>query len=156
MSISINNLPNAGNFDESKEAITDHSTTGRWKTLTGYYGKITGKSLDVVGTTSSYVIQSLVIPQNVEYLAIDRDGSNNTTTVAPYLYIEYTIGGEPFNASYNLANAFGSTSAAIAFNEGWQNTLHITLDAYAIEFDAVTYKWDEMHSDNLSTNSFAS
>ena len=141
-SISVNNLPNAGSFDESLADVNQNATVARW-TLTGDKGYITGNKLAAVSTTSAYVIQSLVIPQNVAYQAIDRDGTNNKTTVAPYLYIEYTIGGEPFNASYNLANAFGSTANPVAFNEGWQNTLNITLDAATIVFDAVTFEWED-------------
>lgn len=140
VSISVNKLPNTGTFTET-EITNAGASTGRWDVWTDYTGKITGNALDVVTNKPSYVIQSLVMPQNVTYASIDRDGRDNGSTTAPYLYIEYTIDGEPFNASYNLANAFGSTADPVAFKEGWQNTLNITLDAYAIVFDAVTFKW---------------
>lgn len=139
-SISIKNLPNSGSFTE--KAIDVASSTERWE-LTGVEGNITGKALEEVKDEPSYVIQSLVIPQNANYEKVDRDLLNNTTFTAPYLYIEYSIGSEPFSATYNLANAFGKTDAGqyVSFYEGWQNTLNITLDAYAIVFDAVTFKW---------------
>ena len=139
--ISVKNLPNSGSFDESKVAISAASSTERWDVFSAYKGQITGIGLASVETKASYVIQSLIMPQNVEYQAIDRDGSNNSTTVAPYLELAYTIGGEPFNASYNLANTFGSEADPVPFNEGWQNTLNITIDASVIEFEAETYKW---------------
>lgn len=140
-SISVNNLPNTGSFDESK-AISVASSTERW-TIFDYKGKITGNTLAEVTKDASHVIQSLVMPQTVVYESIDRDGTNNAGANAPYLYIEYTIGGEPFNASYNLANAFGKTEVGevVSFFEGWQNTLNITLNASSIVFEAVTYKW---------------
>lgn len=44
---------------------------------------------------------------------------------------------------YNLANIFnGTTTGAIAFNEGWQNTLNIIIKPAAIEFCPVVYEWD--------------
>jgi hypothetical protein len=140
-SISIMDLPNSGSFSE-KEAIDVASSTERWD-LTGGKGNITGKALEEVKDQPSYVIQSLVIPQKANYEKVDRDLLNNTTITAPYLYIEYSIGSEPFSATYNLANAFGKTDDGqyVSFYEGWQNTLNITLDAYAIVFDAVTFKW---------------
>ena len=61
----------------------------------------------------------------------------------PYLKIDYTINDEPYTAYYNLANAFGvvDNNRTIAFNEGWQNTLNIQIDADAIVFDADVYQW---------------
>ena len=43
---------------------------------------------------------------------------------------------ETFTSYYNLAAAFGKTSASdkLPFNEGWMNTLHITLGPETIEF----------------------
>jgi hypothetical protein len=55
--------------------------------------------------------------------------------------LEYTIDDEPYKAVYNLAKAFGSTSDPIAFNEGYQNTLNITIDAEEIKFTADAFVW---------------
>ena len=84
-----------------------------------------------------------------------------SATSAPYLVISYEIwtkevaetaetpavpsakvDGYVYN--YNLANIFNGTSNddAIAFNEGWQNTLKITINPVAILFDADVYEWD--------------
>ena len=67
----------------------------------------------------------------------------------PYLKIDYTIGGEPYTAYYNLANAFGvAPGESLNFCEGWQNTLNIKIDADAIVFDAEVYEWkDKEHPD---------
>lgn len=139
-SIKVKGLVNIASFDESNEAVTSASkTTARWEKTTNTYD-ITGNTLAEVTSSKQYVLQSLVIPQDADYEAIDRNGTSTETK--PYLYIEYTIGGEPFNATYNLANAFNETSK-VAFNEGWQNTLNITLNASSIVFDANTYKWED-------------
>lgn len=68
---------------------------------------------------------------------------------APYILINYTITPangvtEEFVAYYNLAAAFGknlSTANQVAFNEGWMNTLNITIKPIAISFDADVYEW---------------
>lgn len=137
-SISVKDLLNTANFDESKP-ITTAGSTERW-TKTADKGNLTGNALPEVTTSAQHVLQSLVIPQNVAYQNVNRDGS--TVETAPYLYIEYTINGEPFNATYNLANAFGLTADGnIPFNEGWQNNLNITIDAAEITFAANAFVW---------------
>ena len=68
-----------------------------------------------------------------------------TTNSKPYFVITYTINDEVYTAYYNLAAAFGATGAAnsdkIAFNEGWQNTLHIVINPDKIEFTADVAEW---------------
>lgn len=137
-SIVVSGLRNTGTFSEETEAVVAGTTT-RW-TKFDYTYNLTGNKLDQVSTTAQYVLQSLVIPQKAAYQDIDRDGSSEET--APYIYLEYTIGDELYKATYNLANAFHNAEQ-LAFNEGWQNTLNITIDADEIEFDAVVYKWYE-------------
>lgn len=94
-----------------------------------------------------------------------------TESSKPYLVITYTIqdktGSEPypaaeeFTAYFNLASAFGldgvdhtnDTPTAgvdqtkLAFNEGWQNTLHITLSPDAIEFCAQVAEWSTVENE---------
>lgn len=143
-SISVKDLLNIANFDESKTITTDGSTE-RW-TKTTNKGNLTGNALSEVSTSAQHVLQSLVIPQNVAYQKVERDGSTEET--APYLYIEYTINGEPFKATYNLANAFGLTADGnIPFNEGWQNNLNITIDAAEITFAANAFVWADSDKD---------
>ena len=89
----------------------------------------------------------------------------STTTVKaategtePYLVLTYTIqqthnasgeaiaeanlpSAQTFVVYYNLANAFGLQSGNLAFNEGWQNTLNITIKPDRIEFCANVAEW---------------
>lgn len=74
----------------------------------------------------------------------------------PYLILTYTIQqthdangddlsplptAQTFVVYYNLANAFGLQSGNLAFNEGWQNTLNITIKPDRIEFCANVAEW---------------
>ena len=140
-SISVNNLVKNGTFTES--AAVKAGTTTRWSTAAPIKYDIDGNDLSEVTTTAQYVFQALVIPQFVEYEAPKRDGTDiNEETSAPYIVLNYTIDDEPYKAVYNLAKAFGSTSDPIAFNEGYQNTLNITIDAEEIKFTADAFVWD--------------
>lgn len=53
----------------------------------------------------------------------------------------YRIDG--YNYTYNLADMFNgdSQTSNVNFNEGWMNTLNITINPIAIEFDAEVYEW---------------
>lgn len=81
-----------------------------------------------------------------------------TDGTEPYLILTYTIQQthdatgneidagdlktpEEFTAYFNLANAFGLQSGKLAFNEGWQNTLDITIKPATIEFCARVAEW---------------
>lgn len=167
-SLVVKNIQSKGNFDESRQ-VTDlnQGTTGRWNTQNSPLNYV-ANSLSSVTTTSQYVLQSLVIPQEVEYEEINRDGttgsagnkvslSNNNK---PYIELAYTITSSPytesFKAYFNLAQAFGSSNDAIAFNEGWQNTLHITIDADVISFTADVYKWADNKTYELNSDTGAS
>lgn len=89
----------------------------------------------------------------------------------PYIIIDYTITPdvdgattEEYVAYYNLAAAFGKNvntvdnngtndddsddTNHIAFNEGWMNTLNITIQPVAISFDAQVYEWAEYTEGN--------
>ena len=83
-----------------------------------------------------------------------------TTSSKPYLVITYTIQDgtntpEEFTAYFNLAAAFGMDGTnensvdktKFAFNEGWQNTLHITLSPDAIEFCAQVAEWSTVEEE---------
>ena len=81
-----------------------------------------------------------------------------TDGTEPYLILTYTIqqthdaAGDPIDAAdlpsaqtfvvyYNLANAFGLQTGNLAFNEGWQNTLNITIKPDRIQFCANVAEW---------------
>lgn len=76
--------------------------------------------------------------------------SSGAAASHPYFVISYTVNEEPFTAYYNLANAFGKAAAeTLPFNEGWQNTLNIKLDADIITFDAQVYEWKDNATPNV-------
>lgn len=79
-----------------------------------------------------------------------------STSSKPYLVLTYTIqqthdgngveiaspqAAEKFVVYYNLANAFALNEGNLAFNEGWQNTLNITIKPDVIEFCADVAEW---------------
>lgn len=161
--LKVYNMKNKGSFNEWPDGLNatalQAGTIARWATPTvdGTYLPagiaVTSTAADNgVTTTAQYVLETLIIPQNVAYQAIDVAGYSTGTTAlttndSPYIYIKYTVDGEEFYGYYNLAKAFGLTAAGnIAFNEGWQNNLTITINPNAIEFDAEVFNWEDQLS----------
>lgn len=153
-------LNEKGTFTEGFEEYADSLVGGnsRWSDETE--NGVTYASTDsfVVDTLPYYIVESLVIPQDADYEAIELDGTSDE--LKPYFEIEYTIwdgedhhDAEKFTAFYNLANAFGmnghADSTEIKFNEGWQNTLNITLQPDLIEFTADVAEWATNLNDTL-------
>ncbi len=109
------------------------------------YNAYFGTSLDATAFAALLDAQKTKIPAVVAANEI-------TATSKPYLVITYTIKdpanatatAEEFTAYYNLANAFGLTTGNLAFNEGWQNTLHITLNPDLIQFCAQVSAWSSL------------
>lgn len=74
-----------------------------------------------------------------------------SATSKPYFKIVYTIqdganSPETFTAYYNLATVFNQATS-LAFNEGWQNTLNITINPDKIEFCANVATWSTNTAD---------
>ncbi len=151
--LDVVDLKNIGNFNEDHIIGTlADGITSRW-TPADNYTTITYDNNDVVETDAKYAVQALVIPQNAEVtsVSVNLDGTNITVEKKPYIRIQYTItptGGnaETFVAYYNLSKAFGE-DAEIAFNEGWENTLNITIHPDDITFDANVAKWSTTNKD---------
>lgn len=109
------------------------------------YNAYFGTSLDATSFAALSAAEKTKIPAVVAANEI-------TATSKPYLVITYTIKdpanatatAEEFTAYYNLANAFGLTTGNLAFNEGWQNTLHITLNPDLIQFCAQVSAWSSL------------
>ena len=235
----VYNVQSTGDFSESTAAV-QNGTIDRWDNRSGsvtYYA-LTNQdpTTFVVTTTPNYIVESLVIPQEIDYKLVALDGEakeaaaavervlytdyteyttakpnyiiteeqfdalkssadlaefktavgNNdvtqqqydalineitkvfpkdavlatdavATNPKPYFKIRYSItypnnGPEDeFTAYYNLAAAFGAKAeddntttyddTKIAFNEGWQNTLHIIVNPDKIEFCADVAEW---------------
>lgn len=142
-SFKVCNLKKAGNFDESV-ALNPSGSIARWTVADYKYG-IAGNQLDDVQVNNAgnqYIFQALVVPQTAAWEAVERDGSDVDTDSAPYFTIEYTIDGEPYSATFNLSAAFADADGMVLC-EGYQNTLHLTIDADAIVFDASVYEWTD-------------
>ncbi len=162
--ITIGNMNKAGYFAENK-AITNGTLAGgtydRWTT-----SKVTGDvsySYDLnykADLTKKYVIEALMLPQVLEVEKIKTDGSSDEEK--PYLYIKYTISNhamdenskQVYEAYYNLATILTKktdvTASNTAFNEGWQNTINITIDPDKIDFDANVAVWADTNNNDLT------
>lgn len=150
-SLTVNGMKNKGSFDESLAAAVPAGSTARWTDLAvdGTYAITAVKDASnnnvVVNASKQFVYQGLVIPQTAAYESIKLDGTSEEA--APYLNIQYTIktgesNEQSYSYYYNLADLFGATAGTpLAFNEGWQNNLYITIGAAAISFDATVYEW---------------
>lgn len=152
-SITIGHMNNSGTFAENTTGVTAEAlaagTTARW-TADGDndYTYTLNYEAD---QTSKYVIETLVMPQKAGVETIALDGS--TTETKPFIKVAYQIISgaesespktEDFVAYYNLAKAFGKTGdATLDFNEGWVNTLNLTISPALIKFDATVASWAE-------------
>lgn len=158
--LKVYGMNNKGSFNEKPANLTSEQlaagTVARWATPTvdGTYTPsaiaLTATAKDNgVTTTAQYVLETLIMPQNVSFQAIDASGSDTETEA--YVYIKYSIDGEEFYGYYNLAAAFNATAdntetpnvdeSIVPFNEGWQNNLTITINPAEIEFDAEVFDW---------------
>ncbi|MBR5707364.1 MAG: fimbrillin family protein [Bacteroidaceae bacterium] len=198
-SFEVKNLYNKGDFDENT-SVTNLAagSNDRWTKAAGATAvTYSSKTNWVVPATKTYIIESLVIPQDaaVEVVALDGEHHdavlysgyeeynqlNNaslaneaafneltteqktkeaaiakvTDSSEPYFKIVYTIQdgnntAEEFTAFFNLATAFKGTAAqasTLKFNEGWQNTLNITIEPDEIDFCADVYQWATTEKD---------
>lgn len=154
--VEVHNLVADGAFDESKvptlPATLAGGTTERWVRLATPPTTVDNKFNHTgrkIGATANnqYVIQALVMPQIAEFQHINIDGSDAESSAKPYIKITYSVttGSAPqpdCTYYYNLAEAFGLTED-LAFNEGWQNNLTITITPNEIEFEGKVAKWDD-------------
>lgn len=158
--LKVCDMKNKGSFNEKPSNLTAAQlaagTVARWATPTvdGTYTPsaialtATAKD-DGVTTTPQYVLETLIMPQNVTFKDIDASGDD--TKDEAYVYIKYSIDGETFYGYYNLAAAFNATTdntetadvdeSIVPFNEGWQNNLTITINPAEIQFDAEVFDW---------------
>ena len=146
--VKVFNLNMKGNFTENTTGLADNElktgTTRRWSSTSEPSTSGVGYSYESGTqdfTTEKFVYRALVIPQEVAYENLPLSGPLYTSTAKPYLMVKYTMNygnntTETFTSYYNLAAAFGknATDDKLPFNEGWMNTLHITLGPETIEF----------------------
>lgn len=141
--ITVSNLMVKATFDESKAAANTAGSYARWENDGATKKNYLSKGVTSLTNASELVLEGFVIPQNATYASgIKTDGSNLDTN--PYIKIDYTIGSEDFVVYYNLADVFnGDTTTDIPFNEGWQNTLTITISPDDIQFSGAVSTWSE-------------
>ena len=152
--VSVKNIQKEGEFDEADAVADPAGSYARWTTK-GADGMYQAKKDDgalVQEGVERHVIQTLVIPQAVTSEEIALNGAGVTDANHPYLYVKYGVangtdtGGNPtfeiFEKYYNLAQIFGVTAGGtLPFNEGWENTLTLTIGPATIDFKANVATW---------------
>jgi len=165
--LQVFNLKNKGSFNESLASTTSSPTLAsgtikRWEATgspsavqVGTAGNLkdyTPTAITLASTSSTtgvtqtaqYVLETLIIPQDITFETIDIDGSG--THNQAYIRIDYTIDGQDYYGFYNLAKCFNATATSgsntVAFCEGWQNNLTITINPNAIQFTGEVFGWD--------------
>ena len=159
--ITIGHMNNSGTFNESSASGTtlSNGTHTRW-TATGNNDYSYNINYDAT-QAANYVVETLIIPQTagVETITLNGDEVTNDTETKPYIKIAYTISNnagtvsENFVAYYNLASLFGKTGdQVLPFNEGWQNTLNITIAPGIINFDGKVAPWDDNATQTITVD----
>lgn len=167
-SIIISNLAHAGTFNETQGNVNANDlragTTRRW---TPSDAKDYRYDIGYTATLDKiYAVEALMIPQEAIKDTINLDGTfpDGAKANAPYIKIAYSIysynpkdsnkanNKEHYIAYYNLAKIFGvkTTGEKLAFNEGWQNTLNITISPASIKFDAKVAPWADQKIEDLT------
>lgn len=134
------------NFNDADKTALQAGSTKRWGTATldEPYTLVAAGTLPLAlteGAVAVYTHEYLIMPQ-----LVTRQNDCMGLATAPandaYIYIEYTVNGEPFKAYYGLAQAFAVEHGNnLEFNEGWQNTLTITIQPNAIKFTGDVAVW---------------
>ena len=155
--ITIGHMKNSGTFNENADlggANLSDGTSLRWS-ATGDNDFSYDINYDAT-QEAKYVIEALMMPQTAGVETISLNGSQVTgnTENKPFLKIAYSIYNnagdkhEDYVAYYNLASLFGkSGDQTLDFNEGWQNTLNITISPDQINFDGNVAVWDDKAPD---------
>ena len=159
----IKDLTIAGFEDEAYFEYDTNLTTNGWNTKAGstynladttdYILKNVPDSItDKTEYSEYYWFQTLIFPQT---LTCDTIGAMTTAPNSKYLYIEYTIGKEPFKTYYDLAYVFGCTQDTTnnknkyELKQGSEYTINIKVGPKQIVFDASGSAW----ADDVIANS---
>lgn len=165
-SLKVYGLKTKGSFSENQGLLdAQNGSYSRWTPAedTATYKATQMELLD----NAKYCLQALVIPQAFAWENVSLDGSSPTDKQQVYFEIDYTITdpsvqiagtnhSEQFVAYYNLAAVFGAkdedNKRSVAFNEGWQNTLNITINPSSINFTAQAAVWADQFPENDPAN----
>lgn len=133
-------------FDSDDMTALQSGSHKRWATATstGLYTLGLGTELALTEDVEAvYTHEYLVMPQ-LQTRQDDCKGLGTAPANDAYIYIEYTLGGELYKTYYGLAEAFAiAKGSTLAFNEGWQNTLTITIQPDAIVFTGKVAVWGD-------------
>ena len=146
---------NYAEYTAAKPYETPELSEARFNTIKAAVdaGTATAAQIDSITKTKAK-------PAVAAYLKVENEAYVESTSHSsePYFKITYTINNgentETFTYYYNLVAAFKNydndshksngdaiSETTLAFNEGWQNTLHITINPDAIEFTADVAEW---------------
>lgn len=165
--VAVRNIPKAGSFNENAVAANNAGSYARWTTSGGLgeYKATNDLGALVQEGVERHVIQTLVVPQGVTNESFAINGSDANADSEPYLYVKYGVANatdvngnatsfEIFEKYYNLAQIFGVTTAGsvLPFNEGWENTLTLTIGPATIDFKATVATWATMVDKENSLN----
>lgn len=133
-------------FDDADKTALVSGSTKRWGTavLEGSYTlAAAGTPLALTEDANAiYTHEYLIMPQ-LQERKNDCKGLGTAPADDAYIEIHYTIDGELYKAFYGLAEVFGiAKNDNLAFNEGWQNTLTITISPDVITFTGDVAVWD--------------
>lgn len=136
---------------------TDMTTNG-WTTSEKYdidIDSVYALANDTVANYDNrYWIETLIFPQETTCKA---KGSQPTATALTdlYLYIQYQIGTEVYNAYFDLAYVFNSNlevNDTYEFEQGSQYNLTLIVGPEPIHFDAEVIEWTPKNAEDLAIN----
>lgn len=157
--ITVGNINSTGSFNENKAPVGTtlaNATHERWtlvETTPVPVVSYTNTNSQLLTKDENLIaIEALLIPQlaGLETVNLNTAAAGLNQKNEPYLYIAYKINNEEYTQAFNLASAFGLSTGSLSFNEGWQNTLNITISPVEITFTADVAKWadQENNGDN--------
>lgn len=170
--VSLHKLEGTSYYDSSKESETGFITG--WHTPTtelaytlkngdnGYQlnGDIDSEKTGDQNYDGYYIMERLMVPQTAFKAVDDQSNAINAQASAyeneEYVYVKYTIGTEPYEGYYALANLFlGNTNgSSYDFLGGNEYTLTITVGPRPIYFDASVTPWvdNDANKTNIAAN----
>ena len=143
--LKIANLNKTGYFEYNGNTTIDGMTNNGWTTDGEYDINIT-TPYSLTATTNYneyYWVENLIFPQSAKKKAAGAQPTAQDLTDI-YLYIQYQIGDEVFNAYYDFADIWDSTLAIngeYEFKQGSQYNLTLTVGPKPIHFDAEVFEW---------------
>jgi len=145
----------AGLAKEGYFEMGTNMTTNAWTTSGTYSINVSGDyslSNTTTNYSNKYWVETLIFPQEVTKKAA---GLQATAPAGAYLYIQYKIGDEVFDAYYDFADIWDNTlgnDEEFTFAQGSEYTLTLTVGPDPIHFDAQVTPWTQATAGELSVN----